>query len=149
VTHELTDLLEEARQRGFLGPGPVEPHLDHARAFVVAAQDAPERAVDLGAGGGLPGLVLAVEFWPEAEWVFLDAQQKRTLFLQEAIEELDLEDRVQVVTQRAEEFGRDERKTGSPAEWDRRSRRSRSPQPGEEVASAESQGSTQSLSKGG
>lgn len=52
-------------------------------------------------------------------------------------------------TTAAEEFGRDERKTGSPAEWDRRSRRSRSPQPGEEVASAESQGSTQSLSKGG
>ena len=107
MTSLLTDLLLEARQRGFLGPGPVEPHLDHARAFVVAAQAAPGRAVDLGAGGGLPGLVLAVEFWPETEWVFLDAQQKRTLFLQEAIEDLDLEDRVQVVTQRAEEFARE------------------------------------------
>ena len=66
MTGALTDLLLEARQRGFLGPGPVEDHLDHARAFAVVAGAAPERAVDLGAGGGLPGLVLATEFWPEA-----------------------------------------------------------------------------------
>ncbi|WP_426570670.1 RsmG family class I SAM-dependent methyltransferase [Aquihabitans sp. McL0605] len=113
MTVSLTDLLLEARQRGFLGPGPVERHLDHARAFVVAVQDAPTRALDLGAGGGLPGLVLAVEFWPETQWVFLDAQQKRTQFLQEAIEDLDLEDRVSVVVQRAEEFGRDDDHRGA------------------------------------
>jgi 16S rRNA (guanine527-N7)-methyltransferase len=105
VTLELIDLLEEARQRGFLGPGPVEPHLDHARAFAVAAGTPPARALDLGAGGGLPGLVLAVEFWPETTWVFLDAQQKRTAFLREAVEDLELEDRVEVITERAELVG--------------------------------------------
>lgn len=107
MTLELTDLLEEARQRGFLGPGPVEPHLDHARAFAVAAGPAPVRAVDLGAGGGLPGLVLAAEFWPEAEWVFVDAQQKRTAFLREAVEDLHLDGRVSVITERAEVVGQD------------------------------------------
>ncbi len=107
MTFELTDLLEEARQRGFLGPGPVEPHLDHARAFAVAAGTPPARAVDLGAGGGLPGIVLATEFWPECEWVFVDAQQKRTAFLREAIEDLGLDDRVEVITERAEVVGQD------------------------------------------
>jgi 16S rRNA (guanine527-N7)-methyltransferase len=108
VTLELTGLLEEARQRGFLGPGPVEPHLDHARAFAVAVgSPSPVRAVDLGAGGGLPGLVLAAECWPDASWVFVDAQHKRTAFLREAVEDLGLEDRVQVVTERAEVVGRD------------------------------------------
>jgi len=107
VTFELTDLLEEARQRGFLGPGPVEPHLDHARAFAVAAGAAPARALDLGAGGGLPGIVLAAEFWPETEWVFVDAQQKRTDFLRDAVEDLGLDDRVVVLTERAEVVGQD------------------------------------------
>jgi len=107
VTLELTGLLEEARQRGFLGPGPVEPHLDHARAFAVAAGEAPARAVDLGAGGGLPGLVLAHEVWPGTAWTFVDAQRKRTDFLAEAVEALGLDDRVVVVTERAEIIGRD------------------------------------------
>lgn len=107
MTSMLTDLLLESRQRGFLGPGPVETHLDHARAFAVAAGDAPARAIDLGAGGGLPGLVLAAEVWPETEWVFLDAQQKRTAFLTEAAEDLGLEARVQIITDRAEALGRD------------------------------------------
>jgi 16S rRNA (guanine527-N7)-methyltransferase len=108
VIHELTDLLDESRQRGFLGPGPVERHLDHARAFVVAWGDRPDPvdALDLGAGGGLPGLVLAVVAWPNTRWVFLDAQAKRTEFLREAIEDLDLGDRVSVRTERAELTGR-------------------------------------------
>jgi len=106
VTSPLTGLLEEARQRGFLGPGPVEPHLDHARAFAVAAGTPPARAVDLGAGGGLPGLVLAVDCWPATTWLFLDAQEKRTAFLREAIAVLGIEERVEVLTARAEEVGR-------------------------------------------
>ena len=106
MTSPLTGLLEEARQRGFLGPGPVEPHLDHARAFAVAAGTPPARAVDLGAGGGLPGLVLAVDCWPATTWLFLDAQEKRTAFLREAITVLGIEERVEVITARAEEVGR-------------------------------------------
>lgn len=113
MTSLLTDLLDEARQRGFLGPGPVEIHLDHARAFAVAAGSTPTRAVDLGAGGGLPGLVLAVEYWPNAQWVFLDAQLKRTAFLIEAVEALHLDDRVTVVTERAEAYGRDDDHRGA------------------------------------
>lgn len=107
MTALLVELLEESRRRGFLGPGPIEGHLDHARAFAVAVPDAPGRALDLGAGGGLPGLVLAVTVWPEARWTFVDAQAKRTAFLHEAVEALGLEARVEVVHERAELVGRD------------------------------------------
>lgn len=107
MTDVLTDLLRESRQRGFLGPGPVEEHLDHARAFVVAAGAGPTHALDLGAGGGLPGLVLAASAWPDATWTFLDAQRRRTDFLAEAVAALGLEGRVAVIHGRAEDLGRD------------------------------------------
>lgn len=112
MTSLLVDLLQESRQRGFLGPGPVELHLDHARAFVVAVDASPSSVVDLGAGGGLPGLVLATEVWPETRWVFLDAQHRRAEFLTEAVAALDLGDRVEVVCERAEVFGRDPARRG-------------------------------------
>ncbi|MEZ5137630.1 MAG: RsmG family class I SAM-dependent methyltransferase [Acidimicrobiales bacterium] len=106
MTDQLLGLLEESRQRGFLGPGPVEGHLDHARAFAVAVEAVPDRALDLGAGGGLPGLVLAATTWPTTRWTLLDAMGKRTAFLEEAVELLGLGDRVEVVTARAESVGR-------------------------------------------
>lgn len=108
----LTAVLEESRRLGFLGPGPVEPHITHAEAFADAVDSAPARALDLGAGGGLPGLVLAVSAWPTTRWIFLDSQRKRTDFLRWAIEELDLADRIRVVTERAELAGRDEELRG-------------------------------------
>ena len=43
---------------------------------------------------------------PAATWLFLDAQEKRTAFLREAIAVLGIEDRVEVLTARAEEVGR-------------------------------------------
>ena len=60
---------------GFLGPGPVEPHIEHADRFAEALDSAGppsrRRALDLGSGGGLPGLVLAR--WPATDWCLLDA----------------------------------------------------------------------------
>jgi 16S rRNA (guanine527-N7)-methyltransferase len=62
--------------------------------------------MDLGAGGGLPGLVLALG-WPASHWVYLDASERRTAFLTEAVDEVGLADRVQVLRGRAEDLGRD------------------------------------------
>lgn len=104
----LLDLLTQSRELGFLGPGPVEDHLHHATAFVAACTTAPARALDLGAGGGLPGLVIAALAWPDTTWCFLDSSAKRTAFLTEAVDALDLGQRVSVVTARAEEVGRDQ-----------------------------------------
>lgn len=108
----LVALLEESRQLGFLGPGPVEDHIVRARAFASAVPEPPARALDLGAGGGLPGLVLALEVWPETRWTFLDAQAKRADFLNQAVQAGDLAGRVEVLTGRAEMFGRDPRHRG-------------------------------------
>jgi 16S rRNA (guanine527-N7)-methyltransferase len=104
----LHELLADARTLGFVGPGPVEPHLTHARRFVAALATEPiDRALDLGSGAGLPGLVLAVEL-PAVAWVLLDANQRRAAFLRDAVDRLGLGERVAVREERAELAGRDE-----------------------------------------
>jgi 16S rRNA (guanine527-N7)-methyltransferase len=100
----LTAVLERAQRLGFLGPGPVGVHLEHAQAFA-AEVEAPGRALDLGSGGGVPGLVLAIG-WPESGWVLLDANTRRAAFLEAAIADLGLVDRVAVVCERAERAAR-------------------------------------------
>lgn len=95
-------VLEEAQERGILGPGPVEAHLEHAQRFVAAIEpDLPRRALDLGSGAGVPGLVLA-SHWNRSRWVLLDAAERRTVFLAEAVKTLGLGDRVEVWRGRAE-----------------------------------------------
>jgi len=102
----LVAVLSEARDLGFLGPGPVEEHLEHARAYRPALSGAPAGvAYDLGAGGGVPGLVLA-SLDPDRSWVLVDAMAKRTAFLERAAAALDLAN-VAVRTVRAEELGRE------------------------------------------
>jgi 16S rRNA (guanine527-N7)-methyltransferase len=99
-------VLSQGQDRGFLGPGPVETHLEHSLAFSSLVPVGPQIAIDLGSGGGIPGLILA-EVWPEARWALLDASVRRTAFLSEALETLGLTDRVEVIRQRAEVMGRD------------------------------------------
>lgn len=103
--HDLVLVLEEGRSLGFLGPGPVAPQIEHARAFLESL-GSQARILDLGSGGGVPGLVLALAL-PAAEFVLLDSNQRRCAFLQSAIEKLDIADRTRVVTGRAEELARD------------------------------------------
>lgn len=115
MTVKRTDLeavLQASQAAGFLGPGDPEAHIEHARSFA-AAIDAregprPERLLDLGSGGGVPGLVLAALCWPSARWVLLDAAARRTEFLEWAVDELGLRDRVTVRHDRAEAAGRDD-----------------------------------------
>jgi 16S rRNA (guanine527-N7)-methyltransferase len=107
----LVPVLEEARRRGFLGPGPVEAHIDHAAGYAAAlaghagAGWSPARAADLGSGAGLPGLPLALQFAGTA-WTLVEAAARRAAFLREALDALGLEDRVSVVEERAETVGR-------------------------------------------
>lgn len=93
-------LLEEARDLGFLGPGPVAFHVEHAECYLPALHGLAGCALDLGAGAGVPGLVLAAAR-PDLVWTFLDAMAKRTAFLERAVAVLGL-DNVSVVTARAE-----------------------------------------------
>lgn len=99
-------VLERSRGLGFLGPGPVAVHLANASAFLGAVGDRRGRVLDLGSGGGVPGLVIGVAR-PDLELVLLDASQRRTTFLRRAVVELAITDRIEVVRGRAEDIARD------------------------------------------
>ena len=103
----LLEQLERARTMGFLGPGPVEPHIDHTAVFGSALQDVQGTVVDLGSGGGVPGLVLAVAR-PDLRLVLVDARARRCRFLEEATAALGLT--AEVIEGRAEVIGRTERR---------------------------------------
>lgn len=100
----LLDVLSDSRRLGFLGPGPIEDHIEHALGLGTYVDRAPRRAADVGAGGGVPGLVLAACLWPSTSWSLLDASQRRTDFLRRAVASLGLGDRVVVVRGRMEEL---------------------------------------------
>ena len=127
VREELVAVLHRVRELGFLGPKPVDGQLDHAVAFAhlvdrlaslqAATPDSggrlpslgadPHRVtiVDLGSGGGLPGLVIAAML-PDVAVVFVDSSQKRMAVLHEHLLQLRLTERCAIVCARAEEFAR-------------------------------------------
>src|SRR5204862_3634643 len=104
VAGPLLDVLAEAARLGFLGRGPVEPHVAHAARFATVLRPA-STVLDLGSGAGVPGLVLAA-LRPETQVVLLDARRQRTDFLERAVGRLGWGDRVTVVAGRAEDIGR-------------------------------------------
>jgi 16S rRNA (guanine527-N7)-methyltransferase len=106
----LYEVLTDARRRGFLGPTSIDDGVVHSLGFARAVNE-PWRFVDLGTGGGLPGLVLAYG-WPHARVLLVERQQRRALFLQRAVERLGLDCRVEVAWTRAEQAGREERFRG-------------------------------------
>ncbi len=58
--------------------------------------------VDVGTGGGMPGMIFAI-MWPDWRVTLLDSRQKKTRFLRRAVQELGLQN-VEVVCQRVEKF---------------------------------------------
>jgi 16S rRNA (guanine527-N7)-methyltransferase len=98
-------VLQESARLGFLGPGLVETHVAQAAAFRAALRPA-RRVLDLGAGGGVPGLVLALAS-PDTSFVLLDASQRRTDFLRRAVGRLGVSAQVAVVMARAEAAAHD------------------------------------------
>lgn len=75
-------------------------------AFAAVLGAAPNGlAVDLGSGGGLPALVLAV-LWPASEWLLIDSNGRKAGWLEDAVRGLGISSRVEVRCQRAELTGR-------------------------------------------
>ena len=100
----VVSLLAEAQVRGFLGPGPLEAHVDLARdALPLLAPGI--RAVDLGSGGGALGLPLAA-LEPQVRWTFVESSVTRADFLLRAAARLELPNPPVVVAQPAEVAGR-------------------------------------------
>lgn len=107
VAEPLVEVLSRARALGFLGSGPVGAHVAHAEAYVRAwGAPPPGRVIDLGSGGGIPGLVLATR-WPTSCVALLEASARRAAFLSTAVDSLGFGGRVWVVHARAEVAGRD------------------------------------------
>ncbi|MEO5340601.1 MAG: 16S rRNA (guanine(527)-N(7))-methyltransferase RsmG [Magnetococcus sp. MYC-9] len=85
-----TDLLT----RHFLNAVPLLPFM---------ADDA--RVADLGAGGGVPGVVLAILSHPPQTIHLIESIHKKSRFLEGVIEELALQERASVLAGRAEQLG--------------------------------------------
>jgi 16S rRNA (guanine527-N7)-methyltransferase len=79
--------------------------LDALSALPVLDARAPSRAADLGSGGGVPGLVLALAR-PGIAWTLVDSVGKKCDALRAFAEALGLRS-VTVIADRAESLGRD------------------------------------------
>jgi 16S rRNA (guanine527-N7)-methyltransferase len=79
-------------------------HFVDSIAGLAALPEDARTAIDVGTGGGLPGLALKIAR-PELELTLLDSVAKKTRVLEEVARELGLEG-VQVLTARAEDLGR-------------------------------------------
>jgi 16S rRNA (guanine527-N7)-methyltransferase len=90
IRAETLQVLLDAQRLGMLGGRPVEQASDHAAAFAEALSGGLRpggRLVDLGSGGGLPGLVLA-DLLADCWIVLVDRREKRTDFLRRAVRRL-------------------------------------------------------------
>lgn len=75
--------------------------LDSLSLFPTLASVESSTVIDVGSGGGLPGIPLAI-VRPESRFVLLEATGKKATFLQSVVDRLSLNN-VRVVSQRAEE----------------------------------------------
>ncbi len=96
VEEELHEALGRSQRLGFLGDRAIPEVIEHARSFVRALENVSGSVIDLGSGGGVPGLVLAVDR-PDLRITLLDRRTKRTDFLSQMVRRMRLADRVSVV----------------------------------------------------
>ncbi len=99
------DLGERGEPLGLIGP--LEPPRLWTRHLLNSAVLAPlvqtgARIADIGTGGGMPGLVLAI-VRPDAEFLLVEPMERRCAWLAEQVDRLGLQN-VQIKRGRAEEF---------------------------------------------
>ncbi len=131
--NRLSSLLSKARDLGFLGPEWVSKQIGHSFGFCKeitqlladtktpitpgrgvhtpvgvhwVAEDGTQISLgDLGSGGGVPGLVIALRY-QTLSVSLIESNQRRAHFLEESIDLLELEN-CSVLCTRAEEIGSD------------------------------------------
>ena len=108
MSTSIVEVLGDAQRRGFLGPGPISEFIDHALGYLDGlVHDTPLASApiaDLGSGGGIPGLVLALEL-PGSSWQLIDRARGRADWLTRSAARLGLHDRVAVRHESAEVTG--------------------------------------------
>ncbi len=97
----LVDVLLDAQRLGFLGARPIPEVIAHAHGFVRALEACMvrqpiESVLDLGSGGGVPGLIIAHDL-PAVRVTLLDRRAKRTDALERWVRRLGWQDRVGVI----------------------------------------------------
>jgi 16S rRNA (guanine527-N7)-methyltransferase len=92
----LLSALRAIQARGAIGEASLEQAIAHAEQFVAALPSSVSTLVDLGSGGGLPGLVIAVRC-PSLAITLVERRHSRADLLSRAVRALDLTDRVTVV----------------------------------------------------
>lgn len=75
-----------------LGDRPIDEVIEHARSFVAALTESEGRVLDLGSGGGVPGLVIAWDR-PDLEVHLVDRRARRTDELERSVRRLGVVDR--------------------------------------------------------
>ncbi|WP_193771041.1 16S rRNA (guanine(527)-N(7))-methyltransferase RsmG [Candidatus Magnetaquicoccus inordinatus] len=107
-------LLATNQRFNLIGPSAVDNLLTrHLLDALPLLQFFPKKArvADIGSGGGLPGIVLAILCQP-TQWIHLiESIQKKASFLQQVISELALRNRAAVSAQRAEQLGLAEKRS--------------------------------------
>jgi 16S rRNA (guanine527-N7)-methyltransferase len=93
---KLIDALGNAQRIGMLGQGSLETVIDRSLGFVRQIPIGTEAVVDLGSGGGDPGLVIAMSC-PTLFVTLVDRRAKRTDLLSRLVGRLGLGDRVEVI----------------------------------------------------
>ena len=109
---KLQKILHLANSEGFLTNNAVKTGIEHSKGYLFSKENSfflenfktKDLAIDLGTGGGIPGLVLAT--FTDCHWLLVDRSERRCAFLKKAIFELDLSQRVKVVECSAEELSR-------------------------------------------
>ncbi len=99
----LRAVLQAAQDRSLIGGVDLDAQVVHSAGFEAFLEPGCD-VLDLGSGGGLPGLVLAVGR-PDIQMTLLDAARRRVRFLEWAIDQLGVGDRVDAVWSRAESAG--------------------------------------------
>ena len=90
-------VLREGQRVGAIGPLAVDEAVEHSIRFVDALADEATRVIDIGSGGGLPGLVIG---WCRRDLrvTLVDRRSSRTDFLRRAVQRLGLEQGTAVIT---------------------------------------------------
>ncbi len=92
----LVAALEAIQSRGAIGESSIARAIEHAEQYVRKVPATAGTLVDLGSGGGLPGLVIAARC-PWLRITLVERRATRADLLRRAVHALDVTDRVTVV----------------------------------------------------
>ena len=92
---KLLKILDLAISEGFLTYNAAKDGINHSKGYLFSNENSSflksfekkDLAIDLGTGGGLPGLVLAT--FTDCLWLLVDRSARRCAFLKKAISDLD------------------------------------------------------------